>query len=261
MGGARGYFDRGPRLPSDDDGPPPGIFGAQVMPPPEILESGGGGVGASRGARMAQAAAAAAEARAAASAAMEGDDMSGASGTVVDSVTGEARPSNAQGRVERLDGDQGDLWRGMQGMGISGGGYQAQGRGAYPYGSRGPSTNPYYEQMFRSRGPLGAIRQRGPAPAGATAQQPAGFGGASNAATLRGAANQAAGDYPAGVPNPSVRGMGPLGGPSAEQLLVQARMQQQMAMQAMGQGAMSERRPQAGATDGPREWNHFFQGR
>jgi hypothetical protein len=47
----------------------------------------------------------------------------------------------------------------------------------------------------------------------------------------------------------------------AEQLLMQARMQQQMAMQAMGQGAMSEPRPQQGNAGDNREWNHFFQGR
>jgi hypothetical protein len=48
----------------------------------------------------------------------------------------------------------------------------------------------------------------------------------------------------------------------AEQLLMQARMQQRMAMEAMGQGAMSEPRPQQGAGGGGnREWNHFFQGR
>jgi hypothetical protein len=53
-----------------------------------------------------------------------------------------------QGRVERLDGgDDGDLWRGMQGMGMSG--YQAQGRGAYPASRpRGPASNPYYEVLF-----------------------------------------------------------------------------------------------------------------
>ena len=217
----------------------------------------------------------------AATAAMEGDYVfvPEASGSVVDPVTGETRPLDAQGRVERLDGgDEGDLWRGMQGMGIGGGGYQAQGyqahgyqaqgRGAYPYGNRGPASNPYYEQMFRSRGPLGAMRQRGPGGGGVSAQQSAGYGGASNAATLgaMGGAAQAqvgggGGSDGGSSGHPGMRGMGPVGGAggvSAERLLVHARMQQQMAMQAMGQGAMNEPRPQAG---GPREWNHFFQGR
>jgi hypothetical protein len=216
--------------------PPPGIFG------------GGGGVGSGRASRPAppQAAAAAAEARAAAAAAAEDE----APGTVVDSITGELRPAAAQGRVQRLDGgDEGDLWRGMQGMGIGGGGYQMQGRGAY---SRGPASNPYYEQMFRSRGPLGAMRQRGASDS--SAPVPAGYGGASNAATLGGGGAASAGGGGGGG-HPSLRGAG---GSTAEQLLMQARMQQQMAMQAMGQGAMSEPRPQRGA---PREWNHFFQGR
>jgi hypothetical protein len=281
MGAARGYFERGPQPFADDAGPPPGIFGGDG-PPPGIFGGGGpppgmppgvgGGGVAIRGGRLApppQAAAAAAQARAAAAAAaaMEGDYVlvPGASGSVVDPVTGETRPSDAQGRVERLDGgDEGDLWRGMQGMGIGGGGYQAQGRGAYPYGTRGPASNPYYEQMFRSRGPLGAMRQRGPGGGGASAQQSAGYGGASNAATLGamgGAADALGGGGGGDGGHPGMRGMGPMGGAggsTAERLLVQARMQQQMAMQAMGQGAMSEPRPQAG---GPREWNHFFQGR
>ena len=221
---------------------PPGIFG------------GGGRVGSGRGfgGRPAppQAAAAAAEARAAAAASVEDE----APEAVVDSITGELRPAAAQGRVQRLDGgDEGDLWRGMQGMGIGAGGYQMQGRGAYP--SRSPASNPYYEQMFRSRGPLGAMRQRGASDS--SAQVPAGYGGASNAATLGGGSASSQGGGGGGG-HPSMRGAG---GSTAEQLLMQARMQQQMAMQAMGQGAMSEPRPQAGGAQGSREWSHFFQGR
>ena len=50
--------------------------------------------------------------------------------------------------MERLDGgDEGDLWRGMHGLGIGavgGQGYQAQGYGSYS-GGRGPAMTPYYE--------------------------------------------------------------------------------------------------------------------
>jgi len=232
--------------------------------------------GAGAGSSATAQAALAAEARAAAAAAPRDESDAG---MVQDAVTGETRPAAAQGRVQRLDGgDEGDLWRDMQGMGISGG-YQAQGMGPY-YGSRGPASNPYYEQMMRSRGPLGAMRP-GRNPAGGAAE-PSGYGGASNAATLggMGGGGGSGGGGPtgasgAGAGHPAMRGMGPMGmqgrmnqgqggagpgGSMAEQLLMQARMQQRMAMEAMGQGAMSEPRPQQGA-GGNREWNHFFQGR
>ena len=174
---ARGYFDRGGGGgggvggPFGADGPPPGIFGGGGMgvgmpggagggfgsdfarnrggmdgPPPGIF--GGGGIMGDRGAPATSAAARAAEARAAAAAAA-GDELGQGADMVQDAVTGETRPAAAQGRVERLDGggEEGDLWRGMQGMGMGGGGYQAQGRGAY-YGNRpagNPASNPYYE--------------------------------------------------------------------------------------------------------------------
>ena len=211
------------------------------------------GAGAANSSSAQAAAARAAEAR-----------MAAADTPVQDSVTGEMRPAAAQGRVQRLDGgDEGDLWRGMEGMGISGG-YQAQGRGPY----FGADANPYYDQMLRSRGPLGAMRP-GRNPGGLVAAQ-SGYGGASNAATMSDLGGGGGGVHPA------MRGMGPMGmsgrpdqgqgagpgGSMAEQLLMQARMQQRMAMEAMGQGAMSEPRPQQGAGGGGnREWNHFFQGR
>ena len=172
-----------------------------------------------------------------------------------------------------------------QDMGV-GGGYQAEGRGAFPYGGRGPVSNPYYEDMFRSRGPLGAMRPaRAPGQAEG-AQQPSGYGGAGNAATLgsmgSGGGGGASGGSSSGGGHPAMRGMGgPMGmgggmpgggmpgqagpgGAIAEQLLRQARMQQQMAMQAMDQGAMSEPRPQEGdrgGSGGNSEWSHFWQGR
>jgi hypothetical protein len=231
------------------------------MPMPSGPPSGMFGAGAANSANAQAAAARAAEARATAAAAAV--DEAG-SGMVQDSVTGEMRPAAAQGRVQRLDGgDEGDLWRGMEGMGISGG-YQAQGRGPY----FGAVANPYYDQMLRSRGPLGAMRP-GRNPGGLAAAQ-SGYGGASNAASMSDLGGGG------GSGHPAMRGMGPMGmsgrpdqgqgagpgGSMAEQLLMQARMQQRMAMEAMGQGAMSEPRPQQGAGGGGnREWNHFFQGR
>lgn len=134
--------------PFGDDGPPPGIFGGGAMRGmPEMWGPQMRGMGG-MGAPAASAAARAAAARAAAAAA--GDESGQGAGMVQDAITGETRPAAAQGRVERLDGggEEGDLWRGMQGLGMGGGGYQAQGRGAY-YGANrpaaNPASNPYYE--------------------------------------------------------------------------------------------------------------------
>ena len=238
MGTARGYFDprAGPGMqlmPGDPvDGPPAHLFGGirGNVPP----------LGVQSSASAAAAAARAAQARAEASSAPSDDAPGGAAEMVLDEISGEIRPAAAQGRVERLDGlDEGDLWRGMQGMGIGGGptgGIQARGFGAFPapYGNRGPAVNPYYEDMFRSRGPLGALRS---------------------------AESRHGGMGPLGGTGFSGPGVGP-GGAHAEQLLRQARLQQQMAFQAMGHGAPGEG-PSANASGGraEREWGHFWQGR
>jgi hypothetical protein len=139
------------------------------------------------------------------------------------------------------------------------------------------------QDMFRSRGPLGAMRP-GRAPPASAHGAPAGsgYGGASNAATLGGlgggGGEGGGGGRAGGWGHPVPRALGPMGGGGrvgntggvgpggsmAEQLLRHARMQQQMAMQAMAQGAMSEPRPEPGRGPGGGargEWSHFFQDR
>jgi len=123
VGATNSYFERRGGSPRADmnfamganfagEGPPPGIFGGGGAPMSSlggypISNRGGGGAGA--------AAAAARAAQSRAEVVSDGDEAPSGAGLVHDPVTGESRPSEAQGRVQRLDGsDEGDLWRGMQ---------------------------------------------------------------------------------------------------------------------------------------------------